>query len=42
MMDVMHDLRHLAVENGISHNSQAMAEVYAKDVSKRGRIWKVD
>lgn len=39
MMDVMHDLRHLAVENGINHNSQAMAEVYAKDVSKRGRIW---
>ncbi|ABO49173.1 putative heterodisulfide reductase, C subunit [Desulforamulus reducens MI-1] len=39
MMDVMHDLRHLAVENGINHNSQSMAEVYAKDVSKRGRIW---
>ncbi|GAB6181849.1 4Fe-4S dicluster domain-containing protein [Desulfotomaculum defluvii] len=39
MMDVMHDLRHLAVESGYMHNSQAMAEVYAKDVSKRGRIW---
>ncbi|AQS58256.1 4Fe-4S dicluster domain-containing protein [Desulforamulus ferrireducens] len=39
MMDVMHDLRHLAVENGIKHNSQSMAEVYEKDVSKRGRVW---
>ncbi|SHK23704.1 4Fe-4S dicluster domain-containing protein [Desulforamulus aeronauticus] len=39
MMDVMHDLRHLAVENGIKHNSQSMAEVYEKDVTKRGRIW---
>ena len=39
MMDVMHDLRHLAEEEGYSHNSTHMAKVYYEDVSKRGRIW---
>lgn len=39
MMDVMHDLRHLAEQNGIITNPTHMANVYYKDVAKRGRIW---
>lgn len=39
MMDVMHDLRHLAEEAGYVTNSSHMAQVYYNDVAKRGRIW---
>ncbi|MBO8137970.1 MAG: 4Fe-4S dicluster domain-containing protein [Desulfotomaculum sp.] len=39
MMDIMHDLRHLAEEEGYITNQSHMAQVYYNDVAKRGRIW---
>ncbi|MEG6616399.1 4Fe-4S dicluster domain-containing protein [Peptococcaceae bacterium 1198_IL3148] len=39
MMDIMHDLCHLAEEEGIKNNKALMSKVFYNDVANRGRVW---